>query len=123
MSFVVRRMEEALRPDFHRLHSERNGIGWCHCVAWWVDGWEDWGDRTADENELYEALATIYLSRAADRARQEANEILAALFTGDELQQRLDEVGGWLPLPVGLIDRRACVARAVLKGGGLPKLS
>ncbi len=79
--------------------------------------------RSADENEFYEALSTIYLSRAADRARQEANEILAALFTGDELQQRLDEVGGWLPLPVGLIDRRACVARAVLKGGGLPKLS
>ena len=79
-------------------------------------------DRSADENEFYEALVTIYLSRAADRTRQEANEILAALFTGDELQQRLDEVGGWLPLPVGLIDHRAYVARAVLKGGGLPKL-
>ena len=78
-------------------------------------------DRSADENEFYEALVTIYLSRAADRARQEANEILAALFTGDELHSRLEEVGGWLPVPVGLIDRRAYVARALLKGGGLPK--
>ncbi len=79
--------------------------------------------RDADENEFYEAMVTIYLSRAADRTRQEANEILAALFTGDELRAHLDEVGGWLPLPVGLIDPRALVARAVLKGGGLPKLS
>jgi hypothetical protein len=68
-------------------------------------------------------MATIYLSRAADRIRQESNEILAALFTGDELQSRLDGIGGWLPLPVGLIDRRALVARAVLQGGGLPKRS
>ena len=79
--------------------------------------------RSADEHEFYEALSTICLSRAADRTRQEANEILAALFTGDELRSRLDEVDGWLPLPVGLIDRRAYVARAVLKGGGLPKLT
>ncbi len=79
--------------------------------------------RDADENEFYEAMVTIYLSRAADRTRQEANEILAALFTGDELRSRLDEVGGLLPLPVGLIDPRALVARAVLKGGGLPKPS
>ena len=79
--------------------------------------------RDADENEFYEAMVTIYLSRAADRTRQEANEILAALFKGDELRAHLDEVGGWLPLPVGLIDPRALVARAVLKGGGLPKLS
>ncbi len=80
-------------------------------------------DRSADENEFYEALSTIYLSRAADRTRQEANEILAALLTGDELRSRLDEVGGWLPLPVGLIDRRGLVARSLLKGGGLPKPS
>ncbi|MCZ6806362.1 MAG: acyl-CoA dehydrogenase family protein, partial [Deltaproteobacteria bacterium] len=79
-------------------------------------------DRSADENEFYEAMVTIYLARAGDRARQEANEILGALFTSDELHQRLDEVGGWLPLPVGLIDRRAYVARAVLKAGGLPKV-
>ena len=80
-------------------------------------------NRSADENEFYEAMATIYLSHAADRIRQESNEILAALFTGDELQSRLDEIGGWLPLPVSLIDRRALVARTVLQGGGLPKLT
>ncbi len=80
-------------------------------------------NRSADESEFYEAMATIYLSHAADRIRQESNEILAALFTGDELQSHLDEIGGWLPLPVSLIDRRALVARTVLQGGGLPKLT
>ena len=80
-------------------------------------------DRSAEENEFYESMATIYLSRAADRTRQEANEILGALFTGAELRSHLDEIGAWLPLPVGLIDHRAYVARAVLKAGGLPKLS
>ncbi len=79
--------------------------------------------RDAKENEFYEAMVTIYLSRAADRTRQEANEILGALFTGDELRTHLDQIGGWLPLPVGLIEPRALVARAVLKGGGLPKPS
>ena len=76
--------------------------------------------RSGGENDFYEALVRIYLSRAAERARQEANEILAALFTGDELRSRLDDVGRWLPLPMGLIDDRARVARAVLKSGGLP---
>ena len=80
-------------------------------------------DRSAEENEFYESMATIYLSRAADRTRQEANEILGALFTGVELRSHLDEIGAWLPLPVGLSDHRAYVARAVLKAGGLPKLS
>ncbi|HIF20350.1 MAG TPA: acyl-CoA dehydrogenase [Gemmatimonadetes bacterium] len=79
--------------------------------------------RSADDHEFYEALVTIYLSRAGDRARQEANEILGALFSGAKLRSHLDEVGGWLPLPVNLIDRRAFVARAVLEGGGLPKSS
>jgi GNAT superfamily N-acetyltransferase len=36
--------------DFDALHSDANGAGWCRCVAWWVPTWDDWGDRTADEN-------------------------------------------------------------------------
>jgi len=32
---------------FHALHGT---AGWCFCVAWWVETWEGWGKRTADEN-------------------------------------------------------------------------
>lgn len=39
-----------LRADFVRLHSDDNGAGWCHCVAWWVPTWDGWGERTAEEN-------------------------------------------------------------------------
>lgn len=79
--------------------------------------------RGADESELHDALVAIYLSRAADRARQESNEILAALFDGDDLRARLDEADRWLPLPVGLVEPRGTVARAVLAAGGLPSPS
>ncbi len=79
--------------------------------------------RVEEENDLHEALVTICLARTADRARQEANEILAALHEGEELRARLEEAYRWLPLPVGLIDGRALVARAVLAAGGLPAAS
>lgn len=36
--------------DFARVHGEANGAGWCHCVAWWVDTWDGWGERSADDN-------------------------------------------------------------------------
>ena len=70
--------------------------------------------------ELYEDLEKIYFVRAVDRIRQEANEILATLFTGPKLAEKLGELGAWLPLPVGLIEDRARVARVLLQGGGLP---
>ena len=76
--------------------------------------------RGTDHLEMLEALVRIYLARAADRAGQEAREILGALFEGEALRERLDEVRGWLPLPPGLIDDRALVARTLLELGGLP---
>lgn len=43
--------------DFYALHSEKNGEGWCFCVAWWVPTWDGWGQRTAQQNrQLRESL-------------------------------------------------------------------
>jgi alkylation response protein AidB-like acyl-CoA dehydrogenase len=76
--------------------------------------------RGADEVQMLEALVRIALVRAADRAKQEANEILGALFRGPSLEAKLAAVSEWLPLPPGLIEDRALVARALLTLGGLP---
>ncbi len=32
---------------FRALHATS---GWCACVAWWVETWDGWGKRTAEEN-------------------------------------------------------------------------
>jgi alkylation response protein AidB-like acyl-CoA dehydrogenase len=77
-------------------------------------------DAGADHVEMLEALVRICLARAADRTRQEANEILGALFAEDALASRLAEIAGWLPLPPGLIEDRARVAGALLELRGLP---
>jgi hypothetical protein len=77
-------------------------------------------NRSVDGMELYEDLEKIYFVRAVDRIRQEVNEILATLFTGPKLAEKLGELDAWLPLPVGLIEDRARVARVLLQGGGLP---
>jgi alkylation response protein AidB-like acyl-CoA dehydrogenase len=76
--------------------------------------------RAAEHGELLEALARIAFARAADRVRQEANEILAALCSADELRTRLADIAGYLPLPAGLIEARTLVARGLLAHGGLP---
>jgi alkylation response protein AidB-like acyl-CoA dehydrogenase len=77
-------------------------------------------DTGVEQGDLLEALARITYARAADRIRQEANEVLAAVSEADELRVRLGEIAGWLPLPVGLIEARTLVARALLEHGGLP---
>ncbi len=57
MTRVVKRMDPRLKRDFFKVHCEKEGLGWCACVAWWVPTWEGWGERTADENHaLREAL-------------------------------------------------------------------
>lgn len=73
-----------------------------------------------EHGDLLEALAQITFARAADRVRQEANEILAAVCEPGELRSRLGDVAGLLPLPAALIDVRTLVARALLTHGGLP---
>lgn len=53
----VRRLGADPRADFARLHCAANESGWCQCVAWWVPGWEGFGERTAAQNaELRSAL-------------------------------------------------------------------
>ena len=76
--------------------------------------------RGGDEIEMLEALARISLARAVERTRQETNEILGALLAGAALEARLAEIAGWLPLPPGLVEDRARVARVLLSLGGLP---
>jgi alkylation response protein AidB-like acyl-CoA dehydrogenase len=73
-----------------------------------------------EHGQLLQALARIAFARTADRVRQEANEILAALSEGSELHRRLGEIAGWLPLASGLIEARAKVAHHMLQHGGLP---
>lgn len=50
MAYRVERFGPTTREDFRRLHSDANGAGWCHCVAWWVPTWDGWPERTAHEN-------------------------------------------------------------------------
>jgi GNAT superfamily N-acetyltransferase len=42
-------------PAFQALHAT---AGWCFCVAWWVESWEGWGKRTAEENRDLRAALT-----------------------------------------------------------------
>lgn len=46
----IERFRPGLEGDFRALHSNRNGAGWCRCVAWWVPTWDGWGERTAAQN-------------------------------------------------------------------------
>jgi alkylation response protein AidB-like acyl-CoA dehydrogenase len=80
------------------------------------------GAAGVEHSGLFESLARIAFARAADRVRQEVNEILGALCADSPaLRARLADVAGWLPLPAaGLIEARTDVARAVLANGGLP---
>ena len=50
MTMEVRRLGPASRGDFGRVHCEANGLGWCRCVAWWVPTWDEFRDRTAEQN-------------------------------------------------------------------------
>jgi hypothetical protein len=34
MIISVQKISQANRQDFSKLHCEKNGEGWCHCVAW-----------------------------------------------------------------------------------------
>lgn len=46
-----------MEADFYRLHYAANEAGWCRCVAWWVESWDGWAERTAEQNyELRQAL-------------------------------------------------------------------
>lgn len=48
--YRVERLSPERKADFFRLHGPEHGADWCRCVAWWVAGWEGWGERTAEQN-------------------------------------------------------------------------
>ena len=50
MDYRLVSFRPGLEDDFFRLHCPANDAGWCNCVAWLVDGWEGWGERTAEQN-------------------------------------------------------------------------
>ena len=68
----------------------------------------------APGSDLAEALARICFQRSVERIGSEANEILSALAEHGDLRSHLDHISKWLPLPAGLIETRAFVARSVL---------
>ena len=76
-------------------------------------------DRTTDGAlEAETALARIVFFRATERIRQEATELLGSLLEGERLTAALARIAAWLPVPVGLVDSRAQVARALVARGG-----
>lgn len=46
----IERFAPERRVDFDAVHCDANDAGWCRCVAWWVETWDGWGERTAAEN-------------------------------------------------------------------------
>lgn len=75
----------------------------------------------AGHAELLDALACLTLARAAERARQEAGELLAGIAEDRAaLAERLAELSDWLPLPPPLAEIRTRVGRTLLELGGLP---
>ncbi|HJN42861.1 MAG: acyl-CoA dehydrogenase [Acidobacteria bacterium] len=76
------------------------------------------GARPEADLSLEAALARLVFFRAADRVRQESTEVLAALLEDSRLTAALDRVIAWLPTPVGLVETRALIARALVARNG-----
>jgi hypothetical protein len=47
----VKRLSQALKWDFYRVHSVDCCGAWCFCAAWYVPTWEGFGDRSAEQNK------------------------------------------------------------------------
>ena len=77
-----------------------------------------WDGRPDGESAVETALARIVLFRSTERIRREATELLGSLLDGDRLTAALERTAAWLPVPVGLVDSRAHVARELVALGG-----
>ena len=77
-----------------------------------------WDGRSGGDDEAETALARIVFFRSTERIRQEATELLGSLLAGEKLVAALERVTAWLPIPVGLVESRAQVARALVARGG-----
>lgn len=53
MAYKLVKFKAGLEADFYRLHCPANEADWCYCVAWWVESWAGWGDRTAEQNRQH----------------------------------------------------------------------
>ena len=51
----IKRLSHESEVEFHRVHCDATGSGWCHCVAWWVPTWQHWTERTTDDNAALRA--------------------------------------------------------------------
>ena len=77
-----------------------------------------WDGRPGGDAEAEAALARLVFFRASERIRREATELLGSLLDGASLAAALERLAARLPVPVGLVDSRAQVARALVAGGG-----
>ena len=79
-----------------------------------------WGGRPDGEEagRTEAALARIVFFRSTERVRREATELLGSLLAGERLAAALEGIAAWIPVPVGLVDSRALVARALVANGG-----
>ena len=77
-----------------------------------------WDGRPGGEAEAETALARLVFFRSTERIRREAAELLGSLLAGDRLAAALERTAAWLPVPVGLVDSRARVARELIARGG-----
>jgi len=48
---TVERLDGGRCADFFALHGHPP-FDWCFCVAWNVESWEGWGERSAAENRI-----------------------------------------------------------------------
>ncbi len=77
----------------------------------------------AEETRLSESLTRLYFEYAADRVRQEATEIAASIWSGDELRKQFGILRAWLPLASKRIDLRTEIAKAIVDAkGALPDI-
>ena len=121
----VVRAAEGNRTWFDALHTDEHGLGWCQCVAWWVAGFEGWGERTAAENRalreglfdrgVYDGYFLVAGERPVAWAQVAPRDALGRVA---RVFQRPPDPGAWavgcLAVPPG--ERRRGRARALLTG-------
>ena len=74
--------------------------------------------RPGGDPQAEAALARLVFFRSSERIRREATELLGSLLDGAGLAAALERLAARLPVPVGLVDSRAQVARALVASGG-----
>jgi GNAT superfamily N-acetyltransferase len=50
MNIRLAKLDSTNIGDFYLLHSESNKMGQCFCTAWWVPTWDEWDNRTSEQN-------------------------------------------------------------------------